>query len=140
MYGIVLDTNVLVAALRSRRGASYALLGSIGRSWQPLISVALVLEYEAVAKRETERSHLPMEAADEIIDRFCLLGRKVETQIQVRPSLPDPKDEFLLELAVNGSADAIVTHNVRHLSEGRRFGIPVLTPGEFLRKIRAEGL
>ena len=59
MRPIVLDTNVVIAALRSRRGASFAILSEIGKSWVPLISVPLILEYEAVAKREAERLEIP---------------------------------------------------------------------------------
>ncbi|MDP8982851.1 MAG: PIN domain-containing protein [Acidobacteriota bacterium] len=55
MYSIVLDTNVVIAALRSQRGASFAILRQFGRGWVPLISVPLLLEYEAVGKREAQR-------------------------------------------------------------------------------------
>jgi hypothetical protein len=59
VYSVVLDTNVLVAALRSRRGASFALVSKVGSAWLPLISVPLVLEYEAIGKREAQRMDIP---------------------------------------------------------------------------------
>ena len=64
MYSVVLDTNVIIAALRSRRGASFQVLRRLGKGWEPLISVPLVLEYEAVGKREAERLSIPESAID----------------------------------------------------------------------------
>jgi predicted nucleic acid-binding protein len=138
MYKIVLDTNVLVSALRSRRGASFAILKRIGEAWEPLISVPLILEYEAVGRREAELLGIPVSTADAIVRAFCFTGRETNVYFRVRPFLPDPGDEFLLELAVAGVADAIVTHNVRHFAGVEQFGVRVLTPREFLRKIDDE--
>ena len=138
MYKIVLDTNVLISALRSRRGASYAVLQRIGEAWEPLISVPLILEYEAVGKREAERLGIPISTVDAIVSAFCFAGRETNVHFRVRPFLADPGDEFLLELAVAGAADAIVTHNVRHFAGVEQFGVRVLTPREFLRKIEEE--
>jgi putative PIN family toxin of toxin-antitoxin system len=139
MRSIVLDTNVLVAALRSRRGASFAILRGIGETWTPVISVPLILEYEEVGKREAERSYLPPDTVDSIVRAFCFYGAETEIHFRVRPFLPDSDDEFILELAVAGHADAIVTHNIRHFAGVARFGIRVLTPREFLAIIQAEG-
>jgi len=138
MYSVVLDTNVIVAALRSRRGASFALLRRIGKGWLPLISVALMLEYEAVGKRQARLLSIPDGTIDMIVNGFCFVGREVDIHFRVRPALPDPGDEFLLELAVAGRADAIVTHNVRHFAGVERFGIRLLTPRELLRTIEGE--
>ena len=135
MYSVVLDTNVVISALRSRRGASFAILRQIGQTWAPLISVALILEYEAVGKREAQRLKVPESTVEAIVRAFCYVGRETDIHFRVRPVLPDPGDEFLLELAVAGRADAIVTHNVRHFIGVERFGIRVMTPREFLRTI-----
>jgi putative PIN family toxin of toxin-antitoxin system len=140
MYSVVLDTNVIVAALRSRRGASFAILHRIGIQWEPLISVPLILEYEAVGKREAQRLKIPEGTVDAIIRAFCFAGRKVDIYFSFRPFLPDPGDEFLLDLAVAGRADAIETHNGRHFAPIDRFGIRVVTPGEFLRTMKGEGI
>ena len=140
MYSVVLGTNVIVSALRSRRGASFAVLHRIGIDWQPLISVPLLLEYEAVGKREAQRLEIPEATVDAIIRAFCFTGREVDIYFSLRPSLPDPGDEFLLDLAVAGRADVIVTHNVRHFPRIDRFGIRVVTPGEFLRTMKGEGI
>lgn len=129
---------MIVAALRSRRGASYALLRELGRAWVPLISVPLLLEYEAVGKREVRRLGISESVVNAIIEAFCFMGRETDVHFQIRPFLSDPADEFILELAVAGHAEAIVTHNVRHFAGVNRFGIQVLTPREFLQRIEAE--
>jgi len=106
--------------------------------WEPLISAALILEYEAVAKREVQRLKIPESTVDAIVRAFCFIGREADIHFRLRPFLPDPGDEFILELAVAGRADAIVTHNVRHFAGAEKFGIQVLTPREFLRTIEKE--
>src|SRR5437016_4187566 len=139
MYSVVLDTNVVISALRSRRGASFAILHRIGRGWVPLISAALILEYEAVGKREAQRLKIPESTVEAIVRAFCFVGRETDIHFRLRPVLPDSGDEFLLELAVAGRADAIITHNVRHFAGVERFGIRVMTPREFLKTIEEEG-
>ncbi len=106
----------------------------------PLISVPLILEYEAVGKRQAELLKIPEATVDAIVRAFCFFGRETDIHFRLRPFLPDPSDEFILELAVASRADAIVTHNVRHFVGVERFGIPGLTPREFLRTIEAEGI
>jgi putative PIN family toxin of toxin-antitoxin system len=137
MNRVVIDTNVVVSALRSRREASFAILQEIGKAWTPVISVPLILEYESVGKREAERLNLAATSVDSIIRAFCFLGRRTTIYFRLRPFLPDPADEFLLELAVAGNAEAIVTHTVRHLAGAERIGIEVMTPGRFLRRIKS---
>ena len=134
----VLDTNVVVSALRSRQGASFAIIRNLGKNWTPLISVTLILEYEAVGKREAERLGIAQRVVDAIVRAFCYFGRETDVYFRLRPFLPDDGDEFILELAAAGSADCIVTHNVRHFVGSERFGIAVMTPREFLRRIEAE--
>ena len=138
MYFIVVDTNVVVSALRSRRCASFTLLRQIGETWVPLISVPLILDYEAVGKREAERLGISPSPVDAVVTAFCFAGRETGVYFRLRPFLPDPGDEFLLELAVAGRADGIVTHNVRHFAGAGQFGIRVMTPGEFLRIMERE--
>jgi putative PIN family toxin of toxin-antitoxin system len=134
MHQIVIDTSVLIAALRSKRGASYRLFEMIGDArWQLNMSVALALEYEAIGKREANKLGIPDSAIDDIVDVLCERSRHHAAPFRLRPVLPDPDDEFVLELAFVAHCDFIVTHNVRDLRAGERFGIRVLTPGEFLR-------
>ena len=133
MRQIVIDTSVLIAALKSRRGASYRLLEMAGDArWQLNMSVALALEYEAVGKREAKRLGIPDSAIDDIVDMLCRTSRHHAIHFRLRPALPDPDDEFVLELAFAAGCDFIVTHNVRDLRAAEGFGIGVVTPGEFL--------
>jgi putative PIN family toxin of toxin-antitoxin system len=136
VHRIVIDTNVLVSALRSRRGASYALFSLIGDPrWQATVSVALVLEYEATGKREAGSVGVESEVIDAIIDMMCATSYQHDVHFRTRPALPDPNDEFILELAVNSQSDFIVTYNVRDFRGSELFGIRVVTPAGFLRII-----
>lgn len=138
MTKVVLDTNVLVAAARSRRGASFQLLSSVGpdTSFQLAVSVPLVLEYEMALKRSTELSE---EDAEVIVDYLCQVADRRRIHFLWRPFLRDPADEMVLEVAVEAEAEVIVTHNVRDF-EGveEQFGIRVLNPGAFLEWLEAK--
>jgi putative PIN family toxin of toxin-antitoxin system len=134
---IVLDTNVLVAGLRSRQGASFHLLSMIGQGRFNLhISVPLLLEYEEVLHRQLP-SLIGLDADD--IDRFldyvCAVALQHEIFFLWRPILRDPDDEMLLELAVEAGCDTIVTHNRRDFAGSEPFGIRVLSPREYLIEI-----
>ena len=135
----VLDTNILVAALRSRIGASRLLLRWLydGR-FHALASVAMMLEYEAVLTRaeNLEAFHLERQDVEKFLDSLAFLVQPVKTTYFWRPQLHDPADEHILEAAVNGHADAIVTFNRRHfLTASKRFGIDVIKPAEALRRL-----
>ena len=138
---LVLDTHVVVAALRSPGGASAALLErAFDRAYAPLLSVPLVLEYEAVALDPTQRivSGLAEAEVRAVVTALCAVGVAVETHFLWRPQLRDPSDEMVLEVAVNGRADAIVTFNRRDFgATPGRFGIEVMAPREALQRVRA---
>jgi putative PIN family toxin of toxin-antitoxin system len=136
----VLDTSVLVAAIRSKRGASRELLRMVlDEELKPLVSVPLVLEYEAVLTRS---EHLIVSVFDTItilgiVKTFCTLGEPVHIANRLRPQLVDPDDEFVLETAYHGKAEAIITLNTRDfLVAARRFGISALLPGEALERMK----
>ena len=133
---IVLDTNVLVAAWRSKRGASYELVRSIGTAdWRLNISVALALEYEDVLKR-TDILHGTSEMAiDDFLDYLFSISNLVPFVLRRRPSLRDPDDERILEVAVHCHA-MIVTHNGKDFVGADKLGVIVKTPAEFLRMLR----
>ena len=136
MYQVVIDTNVLLAALRSRRGASYRLLSLIGDGrWQMNLSVPMFLEYEDVVKRPDSGVGLSAVEVDDILDFICAEANLREIFYLWRPVLPDPKDDFILELAVESNCDYIVTFNVRDFAGAEKFGIEIVTPREFLRKL-----
>jgi putative PIN family toxin of toxin-antitoxin system len=133
---IVLDTNVLVSALRSRQGASYRLLTLVGTGrFELCLTVPLVLEYESVSKRGALRSPLSHADIDGMIDYLCRVGKAQSIFFLWRPCLRDPKDDMVLEAAVAGSCEVIVTFNKRDFAGAFQFGIKILTPKEFLGKI-----
>jgi putative PIN family toxin of toxin-antitoxin system len=110
VYQVVLDTNVLVAALRSRRGASHRLLKFVGDPrWRINLSVPLLLEYEDVLKRPDVGHSLSPEQVDDVLDFLCASASLREIFYLWRPILTDPKDDFVLELAVESGCDYIVT-------------------------------
>ena len=137
---IVLDTSVLVAGLRSRLGASNRILGAVAElRCVPLVTTALFLEYEAVLMRPEQRLATGMNPSD--IEGFLAALASADEPVEVnylwRPQLRDPADELVLEAAVNGRAEAIVTHNVKDFQPGaQRFGVATLTPAEFLKELR----
>ena len=131
---VVLDSNVLVAALRSRNGASFQLLRMLraGR-FEVAISVPLAFQYESVLVRHAKELALSKQEATGLVDYFCQIAHKQEIHFLWRPTLSDPGDEFVLELAVAAECRIIVTYNVKDFRGAGRFGISILTPGEFLK-------
>ncbi|HKN22692.1 MAG TPA: PIN domain-containing protein [Terracidiphilus sp.] len=137
----MLDTDVVIAAMRSPTGGSAELLRRIhlGKSTL-LMTVALALEYEAQCMMAEHRLAAGLSAAEAgiFIDRLMSIAQPVELYFRWRPQLRDPGDELVLEAAVNGHASAIVTFNEKHLHEARtKFDIDVLRPGEVLRRLEA---
>ena len=133
---VVLDTNVWVSALRSRRGASYRLLSLIGAGrFEFALSTALVLEYEDAAKRQLDELVFTEAEVDRLLDILCAQAVQSRVFFLWRPVLPDPGDDFVLELAVAGSAEWIVTYNKRDFAGAERFGIRVGDAKEFLQII-----
>jgi putative PIN family toxin of toxin-antitoxin system len=133
---IVIDTNVLVAALRSRRGASHKLLRFIDSGkFQVNISVPLALEYEDAAKRMIGEILPTARDIDDIINYICRIANRRNIYYLWRPFLKDPKDDMLLELAVVGQCDVIITFNTRDFNGAEQFGLRIMTPKQFLDKI-----
>jgi putative PIN family toxin of toxin-antitoxin system len=140
---VVLDTNVLVAGLRSRQGASFRILTELPeRRFTPVISVPLMLEYEAVLKRPEHSSRITLGGndVDAILDMVAAVSDHVRLFYLWRPLSRDPADDMVIETAVAGSASGIVTFNRRDF-EGAvsRFGLKLMTPGEFLIALKEEG-
>jgi putative PIN family toxin of toxin-antitoxin system len=136
----VLDTDVVVAGIRSPTGASAELLRMARHDkFRPLLSVALVLEYEAVATRPEHRLATGLAEIDilSVIDMLVDKGIWVRIDFLYRPLVRDPADEFVAETALNGSADVLVTFNARDFRAlEQNFNIAVLTPREALRRLR----
>jgi putative PIN family toxin of toxin-antitoxin system len=130
---IIIDTNVFIAALRSPHGASYKLLSLVGMGKFDLsISVPLIFEYEDVAKRQSRSLGLSYRDIDDILDYLCQVGEKRRIFFLWRPLLRDPKDDLILELAVESECDYIVTFNTKDFAGAERFGLNVVRPHEFL--------
>ena len=139
MQLIVLDTSVLVAGLRSRDGASNQLLIRVAeQTLQPCVSTALFLEYEDVLNRPEFLQATGFSARDinRFLSGFAAAARPVEIHFRWRPQLSDPKDEMVLEAAVNAGNVPLITHNIRDfIIATKRFELTLLTPGQFLRSI-----
>jgi putative PIN family toxin of toxin-antitoxin system len=137
---LVFDTDVLVAAFRSERGASRRLLlAALDRKVVLLASVPLMLEYEAVLKRPEQLAAIGLSAGevDTVLDAVAAVVEPVRLAFIWRPQLRDTGDEMVLETAINGRADRLVTFNLRHLGEAARaFGILAGLPGETWRELR----
>ncbi len=137
---LVLDTNVVVAAMRSPSGASAALLRAAREGRATLLAtVALALEYEAVCRQAEHRlaSGLSDREVDIFLTALIALAEPVETHFMWRPQLRDSGDEMVLEAAANGRADALVTFNVRDFGiVPSHFGVEVLLPREAIRRIK----
>lgn len=137
MINIVIDTNVIIAALRSRLGASFRLVELIGKGkFETFLSVPLALEYEAVSKRMLpELTALQDEDIDTLINYVCKVSQRMEIFFLWRPFLRDEKDDMVLELAIRSNCEFIVTHNLKDFGGVGRFGIEAITPKEFLKTI-----
>ena len=135
----MVDTNVVVAAFRSASGASNELLRQAASGTVKLLcSTALFLEYEAVLGRTEVRAATEhsLEDVESVMDGIAAIAEPVDVQFRTRPTLRDPNDEMVLEVASNGDADYIVTHNLRDFAPALELGIAVVAPKEILRRLR----
>ena len=137
---LVLDTDVIVAGMRSPTGASAALLlAALEQRLTLCANVALMLEYEAVCSRAAHQTAagLTRKEVGMFLDAIAALVHPVETHFLWRPQLRDPSDEMVLEAAVNGRAQAVVTFNVRDFGAATaRFGVALLRPREALALLK----
>ena len=137
---LVFDTDVIIAGMRSPTGASAALLlAALKEEVTLCVNVALLLEYEATCSRPMHRAAagLTQKEVGVFVDAIAALADPVETHFLWRPQLRDPSDEMVLEAAVNGRAQAIVTFNRRDYGAApAKFGIDVLLPREALALLK----
>jgi putative PIN family toxin of toxin-antitoxin system len=139
---LVLDTDVLLSGLRSTVGASRVLLLAVNAgAVTPLVSVATVIEYEAVLTRaeNPEAMRLNIEEVNRFLDDFVAHADPIVPYFRTRPSVQDPDDEIFAELAINGQADALVSFNLDDYRpadpRSPRLHIPVCRPGDILRRL-----
>jgi putative PIN family toxin of toxin-antitoxin system len=135
---VVIDTNVLVTGLRSRRGSAFRLLSLVDTGKFDIhLSVPLVFEYEAVLLRELPHLQVTREAVEAVIDFHCAVATHHPIFFLWRPFLRDPKDDMILELAVKAGCEFIITYNTRDFAGVEQFGIRTIEPGAFLQHIGA---
>jgi putative PIN family toxin of toxin-antitoxin system len=136
---IVLDTSVITSALRRSTGASNALLRFVAiKELVPLVTTALFLEYEDVLKRAEQRlAHgLDNAGVDRFLAALASASEAVNVRYQWRPQLSDANDEMVLEAAVNGRADALVTHNIKDFkAAATKFNLRILLPANVLAEM-----
>lgn len=132
---MVVDTNVLVSAIRSRRGASFRLVSEIGRGrFAVVVSVPLLIEYEA-AMLDRRPAGVSAEDVNVVLDYVAQAARHQAIFYLWRPLLRDAKDDLVLEVAIAGGCEAIVTYNTHGFPGAESFGLLVVTPLAFLRRI-----
>lgn len=134
MDKIILDTNVIISALKSSRGASYKLVSMIGSGkFLSCVSVPLILEYEDVIHR-----HFPTmkeQHINDFLDYLCAVSRPVKISFLWRPFLRDPGDDLLLELAISANATYIITYNKKDFVGTDKFNTKVINPKEYLDRL-----
>ena len=130
---ITIDTNVIIGALKSKKGACYKLLMLLTENlFVTNISVPLFIEYESVAKRESVVGELTEKEIETILNYFLSQSKIQQIFYLWRPVLKDPKDDLVLELAVKSQSKYIITFNKKDFKGCEQFGIKALTPYEFL--------
>ena len=134
----MIDTNVIVAGLKSRRGASFQVLVNIGQGqFDIALSVPVLFEYESVLKRH-QLSHITESDLENFLDYLCQVADTRDIFYLWRPFLRDPKDDMLLELAIEAEAAYIVTFNLRDFTNIQTFKVEAITPQQLLHKIGAK--
>lgn len=136
MIQAVFDTNVILAALKSSRGASHEILRRMHTGdFRPVLSVPLLMEYEDVLLRPGLEVPLSRNQIEDILDGFCQAAVNQEIHFLWRPFLPDPKDDMVFETALASGSPYIVTFNLSDFQVAASFGIVPLTPSQFLSKL-----
>lgn len=132
-----MDTNVLVAGLRSKRGASHEVLQLLraGR-WTLLLSNTVLGEYHEVLHREVAALDLTHEDVDAYLDVICALAEQRTLTTAWEPAAADPDDEAFVQLAREAQVDYLVTHNVNDVAGAAQFSVQVVRPAEFLNAVR----
>jgi putative PIN family toxin of toxin-antitoxin system len=133
---VVLDTCILYSALRSSTGASHRIVKSMPNpKFRPMVSTPVFFEYEEVLRRPKQFPHLSPQDIEDFLDFISSACDHVRINFLWRPQLQDPEDDLILELAVSGQADAIITYNQRDFVGSDQVGIRIISPGELIKEI-----
>ena len=134
---VVFDTSVLVAAARSRRGASNALLELLPcQEFSPAVSVPAFIEYRDALLRPENLLQRTSSQAEAFLDFLLSVSHLQKIHFLWRPALPDPDDDLFLELAVAARCAYIITYNIRDFRGAEKWGVSAVTPADFLRAIK----
>lgn len=132
-----MDTNILVAGLRSQRGASNELLRLLRAGhWTLVLSNTVLGEYHEVLHREADALGLGHADADAYLDVLCALAEQRTLTTAWQPAAADPDDEAFIQLAREAKVEYLITHNVNDVAGARQFGVQVVRPAEFLSAVR----
>jgi predicted nucleic acid-binding protein len=138
MIRAVLDTNILVSALRSRNGASHEILSRLVRKeFELIIGNTVLAEYDEILKRECPGFGVPVVAVDRFLDALCAGASYFPTSSFWKPALPDPDDEAFAQLALEAKVGYLVTSNLRDYPPDRLHALRVVSPKEFLQVLKA---
>lgn len=130
---VVIDTNVILSGLKSKKGYSHKLLDFISQDQVMFnISVPLILEYESILLKFKDNIGLTVKDIRDFIDYLCKVGNQTKIYYLWRPILKDPFDDHILEVAVNSESKYIITYNQKDFIESIKFGISTITPKEYL--------
>ena len=136
-YRVVLDTNVLLSAYQSKKGASHEVLRRLADDqFEIAVSVPLVLEYEEILNAKLDPNIFTSSDVEAIVNYICKIGKIAEIFYLWRPFLPDPEDDHILELAVSAGCSHIITYNKRDFKGTEQFGIQVIDAAEFLKLLK----
>jgi putative PIN family toxin of toxin-antitoxin system len=131
---VVLDTSVIVAALRSRQGASFQVISRLEQEkFEIALSVPLLFEYEDALTRDEHAALYQKQDIEDFLNYVCQVAHRQSIYFLWRPCLADAKDDMVLELAVAAGCEAIITHNQRDFAASQSFGVQLHTPRDFLR-------
>jgi putative PIN family toxin of toxin-antitoxin system len=134
---VVIDTSVVVSAARSAFGASKVVIDWLDEGKiQAVVSMKLVLEYESLLRRQIDATGWTVEEVINFLDVICEKCQQVAPTFSYRPSIADPDDEFLVELAFAAGVDYLITLNPKDFAGSVVFGVELISPGEFVRRQR----
>lgn len=138
MIRAVIDTNILLSALRSRNGASHEILSRlVKREFELIVGNTVLAEYDEILKREGPSFGIPVATVDRFLDALCAGSSYFSTSSFWKPALPDPDDEAFAQLALEAKVGYLITCNQRHFPPDRLPALRIVSPKEFLQVLKS---